>query len=726
MNTGLIAEVCTSLGSVVSLISELKRRNVFRMAALYLLSAWLIMQVAEVFIDLARLPEWVGPAVLGLLAIGFPIALVLSWFYEISAAGIKLEQERDSNAPLDEAPGRRIDFIVISLLSAALILFAYDKWWLTPSPELSMAVLPFENMSTEPGKDYYSDGISEELLNVLGHYPGLRVAARTSSFQFKGKNQDINEIGEALNVSYVLEGSVHRSGDELQITAQLIDTADGDLIWSETYDGKLDDIFSVQDDITARIGEALKLRLGAGILAAPSVSQAADILAYDLYLQGREMLHLRDGDLFRRAVRLFERALRLDAGFAPAHAQLAISKLLMVQAGELALEDAAPIASAHLLRAQDLDPTSVDAHAGRTLLALFEDDPAAAIRHAKKALALNPHNADVMNWLQSAYRRQGEYLEADRILERTLVVDPLNLMARINYIERLNQTGQTGEAHRQADLLMGPAPGWAYYAHTETSLIYEGRLAEGLTWALKMGREVGGGRGYVTHVFKWIGEYEEARRFGRENSIWVDVAQQRWQEPIAVTQRQMAVDPNNPRSISQAANVLYQAGRIDEALPLLERAFALGMENRPLGVRLDHYLTMTLADARRHAGDEAGARAAADIVRRDHAARQAAGRKNSNDDLAGANLAAFDGDKERAIALLRSSVLRGLREPIVFDNPLFFSLQDEPDFLALKAEVQSILDRERQEVLQLICFNNPVPDDWRPLPETCEGVQPQS
>ncbi|MEP5763746.1 MAG: hypothetical protein ABJ308_04100 [Halieaceae bacterium] len=705
----------------MNLISELKRRNIFRMAALYLVSAWLIMQVAEVVIGLAALPGWTGPAVLGLLAVGFPIALALAWFYEVTPTGISLDSELE--APELPSQARRIDFLVIALLSAAVVLFSYDKWWLTPTPELSMAVLPFENISVEPGKEYYSDGISEELLNVLAQKPGLRVAARNSSFQFRGNKQGIGEIADALNVSYVLEGSVHRSGDALEITAQLINTANGDAVWSETYDGTLDDIFLVQNDITGGIGEVLKLQPGEGTPAAHVVSQAANIQAYDLYLQGRELLHLRDGDLLRQAERLFERALRLDAEFAPAHAQLAITRLLMVQGRELPLEDAAPIASAHLLRAQDLDPDNVDAHAGRALLASFEDDPDAVIRHAEAALALSPHNSDVMNWLQSAYRRQGDYLEADRILEQTLITDPLNLMARINYIEQLAQTGETEEAHRQADLLVDPAPGWGYYAHTDTSLIYEGKLAEGLAWSLKMGREVGVGSGYSSSVFIWISEFEEARRFSRDSTIWVDVAQGRWEEPIAVTQRQLVVDPNNPRYISQAANVLYQAGRTEEALPLLERAFALGVESRPMGVRLDHYLTMTLADARRQAGDDAGAQAAADIVRRDHAARLAAGRKNPNDDLAGADLAAFDGDKGQAIAILRSAVQRGLRDPIVFKNPLFRSLRGEPGFQALKAEVQAILDKERKEVLQLICFSNPVPDDWRPLPETCEGVQ---
>jgi TolB-like protein/Flp pilus assembly protein TadD len=706
----------------LKLMSELKRRNVLRMAALYLVSSWLIMQVAEVFIGLANLPEWLGPAVLGLLALGFPIALVLAWFYEVTPSGISLDSELDSQALADQASGRGIDFFVIALLSAAVMLFAWDKWWLRPPPELSMAVLPFENINAEPGKEFFSDGISGELLDVLGHYPGLRLAARSSSFQFRGKNAGVREVAKALNVSYVLEGSVQRAGDKLKVTAQLIDTASGNAVWSETYDGDLEDVFDVQNDITGKIGEALKLQASAGTMAAPSVAAAADIQAYDLYLEGRELLHLRDGDQFREAVRLFERALRLDAEFAPAHAQLAITRLLMVQGGELPLEDAAPLASAHLLQAQDLDPDNFDAHAGRALLATFKDDPAAAIRHAEKALALNPHNSDVMNVLQAAYRRRGEYLEADRILQQTLVIDPLNFMARINYIEKLAQAGQIEEAHQQADLLMGPAPGWAYYAHTDTTVIYEGKLAEGLAWALKTIREVGGGKGYASSIFTWIGEYEEARRFTGDASIWIDVALGRWEQPIAVTQRQLVVDPNNPRYISQAANVLYQAGRLEEARPLLERAYALGVENRPLNVRLDHYMTLALADARRQAGDEAGAQAVAEIVRQDHAERIAAGRKNANDDLAGADLAAFDGDKQRVLAQLRSSIQRGLRDPVVFASTFYRELWEDPDFIALKAELQSILDKQREEVLQLICFNNPVPDDWRPLPETCEGV----
>ncbi len=188
----------------MSLIKELKRRNVFRMAVLYAIAAWVIMQVAEVLNDLANLPDWVGPIILGLLAVGFPIALILSWFYELTPTGISLEKDVDRAASITHMTGRRLDFFVISLLAAAVILFAYDKWWIVGPPKQSIAVLPFVNMSDDASNEYFSDGISEELLNLLAKIPELRVAGMTSAFSFKGKDVTIAEIGEKLNVAQVL------------------------------------------------------------------------------------------------------------------------------------------------------------------------------------------------------------------------------------------------------------------------------------------------------------------------------------------------------------------------------------------------------------------------------------------------------------------------------------------------------------------------------------------
>ncbi len=192
----------------MSLVSELRRRNVLRMAVLYAVAAWFIMQVAEVMMSLVGLPAWAGRAIFAVLAVGFPIALIFSWFYELTPEGISLEKDVDRSQSITHVTGRRLDFIVISLLCAAVILFAYDKWWMHGPPEKSIAVLPFENMSGDPGQEYFSDGISEELLNLLAQIPELRVISRTSAFSFKGQNLEISEIAQRLNVAHILEVSV--------------------------------------------------------------------------------------------------------------------------------------------------------------------------------------------------------------------------------------------------------------------------------------------------------------------------------------------------------------------------------------------------------------------------------------------------------------------------------------------------------------------------------------
>jgi len=196
---------------------------VLRMLVLYVVAAWLIMQVAEVVIGLANLPHWIGPGILGLLAIGFPIAIMFSWFYELTPEGLKLEKDIDAAESITHVTGRRLDFIVISLLCAAVILFAYDKWWTSGPPVQSIAVLPFENMSDDASNEYFSDGISEEILNLLAQVPELQVTSRSSAFSFKGQNLDVPTMAARLNVAHVLEGSVRKSGNQLRITAQLIE-----------------------------------------------------------------------------------------------------------------------------------------------------------------------------------------------------------------------------------------------------------------------------------------------------------------------------------------------------------------------------------------------------------------------------------------------------------------------------------------------------------------------
>jgi len=696
---------------------------VLRMAVLYAVAAWLILQVAEVLIDLAKLPDWIGTTTLGLLAVGFPIALIFSWFYEITPAGISLEKDVDRSEPITQVTGRRLDFLVISLLCAAVILFAYDKWWIGPPPEKSIAVLAFENMSADPEQEYFSDGISEELLNLLAQFPELRVISRSSAFSFKGKDIAIPTVAEQLNVAHVLEGSVRKVGNRVRITAQLIEARSDSHLWSQSYDRELDDIFAVQDEIAGAISEALKVKLAlvAGEAVQPTVITTANTDAYDAYLQGRELIHRRGQENMEEAIRQLERSLRLDNNFAPAHAQLAIATMLLTGIVASPPEEARRTAIRHLDRAQALEPDLAEAHAGRALVAKYANDPESTVEHARKALASNPNYIDAMHWLQTALGSLGRYEEADAIEEQMLVTDPMSVIGRVHYAGGLMFRGRIEEAHELADQLLAQSQYAGYRVHASTSLWYEGKIAEALSWALRAPE----GNIYVIYAFELVGEFDEARRVKHRFTYWADVVEGRWDEAIQATQRRLQLNPDGRGAIADAAEVLYHAGRIDEALPLYERLLEFVPEGQPVPGWGSLAMTMRLALARRKAGDEDGAQAAAEIAGQEHAAGRADGAENQFQDLAEAMIAAFDHDPDRAIAALKSAIQRGLRIPNYVDDPIFQDLRDEPRFVALQQELDAILAEEHDKVLQLICFNNPVPEDWQPMPETCEGVEEQ-
>jgi TolB-like protein/predicted Zn-dependent protease len=702
----------------VGLISELRRRNVLRMAVLYVLAAWLVMQVAEVIIGLANLPDWAGPTVLALLAIGFPIALIFSWFYELTPEGIALEKDVEPGASITHVTGRRLDFIVIAMLAAAVILFAWDKWWVPGPPEKSVAVLPFVNLSGDPEQDYFSDGLSEELLNLLTQLPDVYVPARTSSFYFKGKNENAADIAAALNVSHLLEGSVRRSGDRIRISAQLIRAENGFRMWSRIYDRELSDVFAVQEEIAAAITDALEVTLGRGGDGAPPATiRTASIEAYDAYLKGRELTRLRAHGYLNEAIDHLEHALRLDADFAPAHAQLAIATLLLTNYGDVPLDETRQQALPHLERALELEPELAEAHTGLGLLAGLSGDYESEVRHTQRALAINPSYGDALNGLQIAYQNLGRFREADALLEQLIAVDPLNVVGRWNYAEVLNETGRTGEAHAVAESLMQQNAWWGYAVHGQTALHYEGRIAEALYWALKEA-EMFFPNPRMNMVFFVVGEYDEARRVIALPKFWIDArADGNWD-----VDQLLAEDPDDADLIEFAAILRYEGGRYDDALPYFERLLALAPADRPIPAGQPLVQTMRLALLRRRAGNEAGAQEAAEIVRRDLAALQSADRRNRQFDMARAASAAFDGDKEKAIDALESSVDHGLRAPWMFDDPLFEDIRDDRRFIAVKENAAELLAGEHDKVLQLICFNNPTPDNWQPLPETCEGV----
>jgi TolB-like protein len=310
----------------MSLFTELKRRNVFRVGLTYLVVAWLLIQIANNVVTPLGLPGWTTTLVIVLLALGFPVALILAWAFELTPEGLRRE-----TAPVD-APartrgvGRRWDFVIIAGLVIAL---GYSLWGrfstspaTSPTGEVTLAVLPFEDLSPKKNQGYFADGIAEQLLDSLARIKGLRVTARTSSFFFKGKNEDMRAIGKTLGVENLLEGSVRKDGDQVRVTAQLINAVTGYHLWSQTYDRKLADIFTVQDEMATAVANALQVSLGVGELGQMK-GMTRNPQAYDEYLIAESYAHQVLGDeTFLNAIAHYERAIALDPTFSIAWAQL--------------------------------------------------------------------------------------------------------------------------------------------------------------------------------------------------------------------------------------------------------------------------------------------------------------------------------------------------------------------------------------------------------------------
>ena len=475
----------------MSIVLELKRRNVFRVAIAYVIIAWLILQIGDTLGPALRLPEAVNTALAFFLILGFPLAVFFAWAYELTPEGIKKEKDVGRSQSITHVTGRKLDYFIIGVLVLALSYFAYDKFVLVPSRDAelvqaateqaaasdrretadkSIAVLAFADLSPEGDQEYFSDGISEELLNVLSKIPGLRVVARTSSFQFKGENRNIIDIGEQLNTTFVLEGSVRKAGLQVRITAQLIDARSGFHLWSESYDRELDDIFAVQEEISAAILMALKERLGLQVEMASRVTPPANNEAHDAYLRGRYLVVQRTPSTVDGAVREFEKAIAVDPDYALAHAELAMALLLRTLFGDgLSLSDTTASADFHAQRALALDPTLAEAHAAtgyvlwtNSILTHSKFDEGLA--HFRQAIHINPNYSTVYTWMGGLLGDYlGRYKEAFAAAETALQLDPLSIQGSHFYILALMERNRLDEADRELEKLASIAPG--FYAN---------------------------------------------------------------------------------------------------------------------------------------------------------------------------------------------------------------------------------------------------------------------
>ena len=456
----------------MSLFAELQRRKVFKVGAAYLVVAWLVIQAASIGFPAFDAPPWVLRVLILIVLLGFPIAVVLAWIFEATPEGVKLDATKGGS--------KRVIAVCVALCVLAFGWYFYgqpsfrkgDVTTPTAAPEKSIAVLPFVNMSGDAKQDFFSDGMSEELLNALAQVKDLKVAGRTSSFYYKGKNEDLRTIGKALGVANILEGSVRQQGDKVRITAQLIRVADDTHLWSHAYDGNLSDVFELQENIARAITDQLKVAL-VGEQKTHLVPMATtNPEAYSLYLQATAIFNRRDGVHIPDAIEELKEAVRLDPKYARAHARLA--SLYAIANIYTALDPAQLLAAGEheAQLASELEPTLAEPYAALGTIYQYRRQWVASRVAAERAVALDPGDPTANFWLGLVQVDNGYRIEGIASIERALVTDPLlpNALAWRGfwYLDAGDRENARSMAQRSADegLHFGDTV-LALLAHTE-------------------------------------------------------------------------------------------------------------------------------------------------------------------------------------------------------------------------------------------------------------------
>ena len=425
----------------MSFFGELKRRNVVRVGIAYAVIGWVLAQIAEFAFENFGAPDWVLKSFVVLLLLAFPLVLFFAWAFELTPEGIKREKDVDRSQSITSQTGRKIDFVIIGVLVIGIAILAIDRF--KPSDETaitvdqSIAVMPFADLSDGQTDVFFGRGIAEELLNVLAQFPELKVAARTSAFTLADEGGDLRDIGSALGVAHVLEGSVRRVGEQLRVTAQLIRSSDGIHLWSDTYDRPASDVLTIQDEIVREIIRALEIRLGVGAGSGRARQHDVDTNAYETYLEGLHLWATRHAGSNRRdAITKLRLATELDPKFADAWSAYALSVQMSSPVYELIgirRPERNQVILDSLETALLLDPQNARAHAGMGMYyGRAALDLALGLEHVERAITLAPNSAFTHYSKATIYRSIGDHEQARQSMQRARLLDPLNsTMARV-------------------------------------------------------------------------------------------------------------------------------------------------------------------------------------------------------------------------------------------------------------------------------------------------------
>jgi TolB-like protein len=706
----------------MGLVSELRRRNVFRMAALYLVSAWLVLQVVDVLGAILVWPLWTGQVALAILAVGFPIALIISWFYEVTPAGVRREEEEPTAATAASPHGRAVDFVIISVLCAAVLVFAYDKWWPQESVERAIVVRPFENLSGDPEQDYFSDGIADDTRNLLADIRSFKVIAWATARMFEGA--DIAMIASELNVSHVLDGTVRRSGDRVRVTVELIDSGDSSVVWSEPFERELtaENLFEIQHEIAKAIVARLRASLTEEERERLERMPTQSTAAYEAYLRGKQGIARGTTASLAEAAGHLKQAIELDPMYAEAHAALARAYWMYLEIADKEMPGVADEDYEKLIeRALELDPHSGLAHAMHARWTRYRGAPREQVEAAmQKAIELSPNDPDV-------YLMYGNYAQGRErslnLYRQGLEVDPKSSSLNVYAGYMLFELGRPDESvyHLKRAIEADPDSGGGYEILTFVNWYFTGRMDEAMRQArtaYAKDPEYNDGICWIGWTYLFLNDDVAAERWFRHamslspNSRFgelgmIDVYHVRGLHD----QEWQLLEKNPPFAWDRATRHLVNDQRYEEARDRLMSefpdVFAKNPENTSeyasaAGVAFGNRLTINVLAARILTG----------LGETEHAARLLSAAENyvANrirsdpwEYTAYAELYAALGRSDDAITALRRAIDGGAYGfwPLELGESKFDSIRNDPEFQQLRKEIEAKMAIQLERVREM-------------------------
>src|SRR6195256_5425771 len=572
--------------------SKLKRRNVYKVAVAYAIVGWLLVQVATQVFPFLEIPTWVVRLVIVLVAVGFPIALVIAWAFELTPEGIKRTEDVDLAASARQPRKYTWIFIVIVGALISISLFFLGRYTArntssaarTELPEKSIAVLPFENLSEEKGNAYFAEGIQDEILARLAKIADLKVISRTSTQKYKSAPDNLREIAKQLAVANILEGSVQKAADQVRVTVQLINAATDAHLWAETYDRKLTDIFAVESEIAKSIADTLQAKLSSSAEHVLASRPTENPEAHELYLKGRYFWNRRTGANLQKAADYFEQAIEKDPKYALAYSGLADCHVLLPAYAELGSNprDEMPKALAAARKAVELDDTLGEAHTSLARALASDLQLPDAISEFKRAIELNPNYATAHQWFGECLQSQG-HLEAALVeLKRAQELDPLSLIINSVLGFALDTVGKSDEAIAQLHKTIEIDPNFVNaIGQLGNGLENRGRLKEAIVEYEKCAKATGSDPIDLANL---AAAYFLADR--------KQEAQQLWNRLKSLSERQYV--PAYSMAVVQLA-----FGNKDEAIRLLEKSYEdrAPFDSADLGwILVDHRLDSLRSD----------------------------------------------------------------------------------------------------------------------------------